>query len=451
MAVPTAVQHHYRYRHPSELGDGVLRLATSGGVAEERPRFFRGELVHPEQTCKLLLGLMSVVHARHHIPAGMLAKMQEQWDPVVTCGAERLRFEGFSACAGVYGRVDLYPGSIRGGAFGKGTTNVDFNPPMLAALARVGATDSVRLAVGSAGVELDTQAGSVFERKVELPVRWLKSFVEVQACQRRMTPAFEVSGPVAQRFFRSLPRMKTNRRTTWVVPSATGLRLSQVQPPGTALRIGGLERLRPLERLAIRARRLTAFADERTGATGWVLDFGDALFSLVISPEVWRGFSGEGQALEDLAAADWAPIISRVRAQLGWRSVVDVAELATLACIDAGAAERALAALGSRGLVGFDLAVASWFHRELPFDLSVVDALHPRLRGANKLVAAGAVRVKSKSEGRVEAWVRGSGVEHRVRLEGSEWRCTCPWFARHASDRGPCKHVLAVQLTAGAE
>ena len=446
-----AVQHVYRYPRPSELTADGLQLAASGGQVGESPRFFEGRLVRPEETAKLLLGLMSVVQARYHTPAAMLAKMAEQWDPVVTAGADRLRFEGFSACCGVYGRIDLHPGSVSDETFGRGTTNVDFNPPMLAALARVGPADSVKLAVGRHGVELETEAETVVERKVRLPVRWLKSFVEVQACQRRMTPVFDVAGPVAQRFLRSLPRVKTNRRETWVVPSASGLRLSQVRPRGTALRVGGLERLRLLERLAPRAQRVAAYSDERTGATGWVLDFGDAHFHLVISPEVWRGFSGEGQALEDLAADDWKSVITSVRAQLGWRSVIDVAEVARLAGVDTTAAERALSALGSRGLVGFDLQAARWFHRELPFDLSTVDALHPRLRGARKLVADGGVQVEAQRESRVDAWVRGTGVEHRVRLNGETWRCTCPWFAKHGTDRGPCKHVLAVQITVGQE
>ncbi|MGL4942941.1 MAG: SWIM zinc finger family protein [Thermoguttaceae bacterium] len=25
-------------------------------------------------------------------------------------------------------------------------------------------------------------------------------------------------------------------------------------------------------------------------------------------------------------------------------------------------------------------------------------------------------------------------------------KCTCPWYAKHQGERGPCKHVLAVQL-----
>jgi predicted nucleic acid-binding Zn finger protein len=34
-----------------------------------------------------------------------------------------------------------------------------------------------------------------------------------------------------------------------------------------------------------------------------------------------------------------------------------------------------------------------------------------------------------------------------VRWAADGPHCTCPWFARYAGRRGPCKHVLAVQLT----
>jgi hypothetical protein len=105
-----------------------------------------------------------------------------------------------------------------------------------------------------------------------------------------------------------------------------------------------------------------------------------------------------------------------------------------------------LAALGSRGLVGFDLGEGAYFHRELPFDLSLVEALQPRLQGARKLLAAGGVRVGERTHEQIELFVAGSGVEHRVRLTAAGAKCTCPWFSKHQGQRGPCKHVLAAQL-----
>ena len=82
----------------------------------------------------------------------------------------------------------------------------------------------------------------------------------------------------------------------------------------------------------------------------------------------------------------------------------------------------------------------------MPFDLSAVDALHPRLVKARKIVAAGQVRITRRDEP-IEALVRGSGVEHRVTLADCNGRCTCPWFSKHQGDAGPCAHILALRLT----
>ena len=42
--------------------------------------------------------------------------------------------------------------------------------------------------------------------------------------------------------------------------------------------------------------------------------------------------------------------------------------------------------------------------------------------------------------------VRGSGVEHRVRLAAGGDRCTCRWFSRYQGQRGVCKHILAARI-----
>ncbi len=448
-----SVEQVYRYRYASELDRErkTLRLATWSPGSDEHPHFFTGALVRPERTAKLLLSLMGIVQSRFHIPSAMLGRLIALSDPVATSSDERLRFEGFSACCGAYARLDLHPKSVSGERFGRGTTNVDFNQPMLSALATVRGSDRVSIAVGSDGVTLQTTRGEVFEKKVRLPLRWLKGFVEVQACQRRMQRVIDVPGPEAARFLRTLPRMKTNRRATWIVPSGRGLRISQVKPRGTAVRVGGLERLRALERLATDARNLQIHADETTGATGWVMVFDDCRFHLLVSPEVWRGFSGEGQALSSLAGKEWKGVLRRVQAQLNWNAVVNLAELAKRAAVEESVAQDALAALGARGLVGFDLDAAAYFHRELPFDLSTVEKMQPRLKGARKLVADQRVRIERRSADSVEAFVASGNVEHRVRLTAEQGKCSCPWYAKHQSDRGPCKHVLAVRIVLDEE
>jgi SWIM zinc finger len=66
----------------------------------------------------------------------------------------------------------------------------------------------------------------------------------------------------------------------------------------------------------------------------------------------------------------------------------------------------------------------------------VVDAVADDLHGEPEIDA---------SEGD-DALVRSGEVEYLVRFGADGPRCTCPWFARHRGDRGPCKHVLAAEL-----
>jgi predicted nucleic acid-binding Zn finger protein len=135
---------------------------------------------------------------------------------------------------------------------------------------------------------------------------------------------------------------------------------------------------------------------------------------------------------------------------LKWDTRIDAVSMARELSLSLEDITAALGALGSRGLVGYDLAEVAYFHRELPFDLALVESLHPRLLDARRLVNEGGVRLLRRERGQdgeqAEALVHGTEVEHRVWIGPSGSRCTCPWFSKHQGTRGPCKHVLAVQI-----
>lgn len=442
-----SLDYSYRYTFASELAAHSkgerLRLATCGGT-EEHPYFFQGRLTRPQRTADLLRGLAHIVQSRFHVPPAMLARILLLADPVITSSDDILRFEAFSACCSTYARVDLLPDALQGRLQGRGTTNVDFNAALRAALARIRDGDKIELSVGAKAVELSRNAESVVERKVPLPLRWLKGFVEVQAYQARMRPRLEVAGAEAWRFLRSLPR-GILRQTCWVIPAGRSLRVShRAATDGVA--IGGLQRLRVLEDLARHANQLLVFAEDASQTSTWTLFLDEARFHLVLSPEVWRGFSGEGQVLDDLAASEGKKSLARVQASLKWQSRIDVPSLASKCSLSEGAVTAALSTLGAQGLAGFDLAEGKYFHRELPFDLSRVEMLQPRLKDARKLLERQSVKILKQDNDRLEAIVAGTGVGHRVRLSSEQARCTCPWFGKYQGTRGPCKHVLAVQI-----
>jgi len=438
--------HTYRYSEPSslEFGNGVrIKLATSSPGATPHPHFFEGELRQPQLTAQLLSAVHLIVGSRFFTPANSLGLAIALADPVVTSGGGMLRLEGFSACCSTYVRVDMEPQAYAGDIVGKGTTNIDFNAPMRAALAKVRDADGLALSVGSTEFALHTAGASVVEKKVELPQRWLRSMVAVQAYQAAMHKVFEVGAIPALRFLRSLPKASTSKTPLWVMAGPQGLRVT-TQPSGdSGLRFTDSSRLRVLESLLPKATSLTLYADTSQQASAWCLDFGTMRLTLVLSAEVWRGFSGEGQALHALVLADDSHPLSAVRAQLNWQEALRADALAEQLQWPVSAVDHALQVLGASGLVGFDLAHSAYFHRVLPFDLSQLEDLNPRLADARALLRSGAVRLISTAP--LEAQVQSADVSYLVREVVGVLRCTCPWFAKHQGERGPCKHVLAAQ------
>jgi len=441
-----AVEHTYEYPFASEVvaeaGGKRLRLATSG-ARREHPHFFHGLLRQPRRLSDLLLALSLISRTRFFLAPGMLSRILAAADPVVTSGGERLRFEAFSVCCGVYARVDVHPEAMDGDWASHGTTNVDFNPPMRAALGRIGATDRVGLTVGTDRVEISRGEETVVERKVKLPMRWLKGFIEVQAYQSRLRLSLDLSADEMSRFLRSLPT-QVAPGMAFAVAAGKGLRVSQRETAG-AVPLGGAARLRALSNILRHGRRVRVFTGD-DGVSAWEVVTDDARFHLVLSPDAARGFSGEGQALDTLARSDAHDAVGRVRAALRWQARLTPDALAAEADVTPAAAASSLSVLGARGLVGFDVGEAAYFHRELPFDLELVEALQPRLLDARKLVDEAGVRIVSDTAETAEAYVRGTGVEHRVRANGEDYRCTCPWFSRNQGERGPCKHILALQI-----
>jgi hypothetical protein len=441
-----AAEHTYRYLAPSSVleadGRAEVSFATSGGTATN-PYFFSGFLAAPRQTAQALLVVAEVARTRYYEPPNMVAARIIAADPVVTSNLDRLRFESFSACAGVYARLDLEPGVLDGRPRAWGTTNVDFNPPMRAALARVHDDEAMLMHVGHDEVRVEMLAGSAVEKKVPLPERWLKGFAEVQVASAHMLLRHELPAVEARRFLQSLPRTKS-RSVAWATPAGRGLRLAS-RPDDAAVCLAGPERLRLLEKLLPFANTLRVYGPSservRTAEPGvWEVELDGARVVFVLSPELFRGFSGEGGVLADLASAD-EDVVEAVAERLHGQPLIDADDVSRGAGLDRPSVEAALRALGAAGRVGYDLAQNAYFHRELPYDREALEKMHPRLLGARKLVEQGAVVLHDDRA----ATVRSGDADYVVRIEHGMARCTCAWFAKHRGERGPCKHVLAVE------
>ncbi|MDQ5935887.1 MAG: zinc finger family protein [Cyanobacteriota bacterium erpe_2018_sw_21hr_WHONDRS-SW48-000092_B_bin.40] len=448
----SAINFSYDYRFASavELNDGRhgLTLATSGGL-EKNPYFFNGRLQNPKRTADILLTLSAISRTRFFSPGAIRERLLAAADPVVTCDGGQLRFEVFSVCCGVYARFDLAGNALDGAWLSKGTTNVDFNPPMRAALLALNNSDQVGFKIGSDSVELIKDSETVVERKVKLPVRWLRSFVEVQSYQALVKPSIEIAPSELQKLLISLPQQNIMQAgvVTYITPISKGYRLSQ-RPSSESVAVGAISRLKALEPILRHVSNIKTYTSE-ANVSAFELTLDEGKFFLVLSPNAARGFSGEGQALSDLAERVSDAVVAKVRATLAWQTSLNQELLSEKLNLSAADIQNALQILGTRGLVGFDISNNAYFHRELPFDLSVVEDLHPRLNKARKLVEQGAVKIAgNSSENSITANVRGESSEYLVQIKEHSFRCTCDWHVKHEGQRGPCSHVLAVELKA---
>jgi hypothetical protein len=438
--VSAALDFTYQYAFPSSVapsGTGKPRLALATCDADHaRPHFFDGRVRQPRIMGEMLYTLSDVVRTHFFLP------MPEIRDPVLTSNEQLLRLEGFSGCCGVYARVDLPAEAFDGECHGRGTTNVDFNTDMRNALLRLRDEEDVQFAVGADEVVLSRGNQKTVEKKVKLPLRWIKGFSEVQAYQPRLELKMEVNSAEALRFVRTLPKAAKPKMPSYAVYAGRSMRLSQRHQKG-AVPILGTHRVKVIEGLLPRAQSLKVWADDDSGASAWEVCYPIGCFFLMISPEVFRGFSGEGQMLSALANPPSDLVISKVRASMKWQSQLDAARLAGDLGLGQAEVEGALAVLGSRGLAGFDATTQQYFHRELPFDLDKVEEMQPRLGNARKLIEAG--QVKCLPDGATYE-VQGTGTIHRVHLSADQQSCTCPWFSKYLGQRGPCKHILAASI-----
>jgi hypothetical protein len=441
---------NYQYKYASAVrqsnGTKSLELATFGGE-QECPHFFSGHFLNPKRAADMLLLISTISRTRFFSPGELKRRMVAAADPVVTSDGSQLRFEVFSLCCGMYARFDLAGTGLDGAFFSKGTTNVDFNAPMRAALQTVTEGDIVGLSVGADAVELHHAGSKVVEKKVNLPERWLKGFIEVQIYQSNLKPVLTMSGQELANILRDLPAqgLTTPGNRTFLSRAEQRIRISHRSENG-AVGIGAMSRLKLLQPILHHASNLT-FYSTNDEVSAVQLHFDEGNLHVVLSPDASRGFSGEGQALRSLTSVVKASQLAMVRSALSWGTGAEIEELCSRFAMTRDEVLAILNALGARGLVGYDTFKKCYFHRQLPFDATQIEQLHPRMTKARKIENTSGVQVITNTELLREARVVSARSSHLVQLpEKGEPRCTCHWQFKHEGKRGACTHILAAEL-----
>lgn len=434
----------YNYNAISTIHKGkegnLLTLAHQTEIEEVNkiPCFFWGSLTEPYTTAKCWSTIAKVVRSNFGpTPLRLL-------DPIISAGAERLRFEGFSSCNGVYVRLDMMPEAVDGEFIASGTTNVDFNEPMLNALNAIQKNERVVLSVGQKDMQVVTSKAKVTEKKVTLPPRWIKGLTSVQMYLADMDLMFEINKIQSIQLFQSIP--KGTVKGEYFLSKRAGKFMFSPIASLDAVRIGGMHRLRLLENVLPLLEKISVFQSKGSETCAFVAEFGKMRLILGFSPDAHRGFSGEGNALESMIEQVPLEWVHGLNSLLKANEMFDPTMLSIENDIEFSTMDSLSASLSSMGLLGFDLHARQHFYRRLPFKTERILSYNPRLKNAKNLLNNDDVEILIRNANHIEAKVKGSGVFHKVIIDNENARCTCDWYTKYQGKRGVCKHVLAVKI-----
>lgn len=439
----TDLEYNYKgistYSKTKGINNLILAHQTEIEEVNNIPCFFWGSLTDPYVTAKCWSTIAKVVRSSFGpVPPSLR-------DPIVSAGSERLRFEGFSSCNGVYVRLDMKPEAIDGEFIASGTTNVDFNDPMLNALNAIQKNEKVTLAVGQQDVQVITSKAKVVEKKVTLPMRWVKGLTSVQLYLADMDLKFEINKIQTIQLFQSLP--KGSVKGDFFITKRAGKFMFSTLSTADSVRIGGVQRLRLLEGILSIVDKIFVYESSDKQTCSIVCEFGKMQLLMAFSPDSYRGFSGEGNVLETMTENLPMEWVYGLNSLLKSNEMFDPTMLSIENDIDFGTMDNLTSNLSSMGLLGYDLSEKAHFYRRLPFKTERILSLNPRLKNAKKLIDNEEVKITERRADYIEAKVKGSGVVHKVIIDSNSQKCTCDWFTAYQGKRGICKHILAVKMT----
>ncbi|MBC8755115.1 SWIM zinc finger family protein [Kordia sp. YSTF-M3] len=436
---------NYQYNALSSLqkkaGQENLLLSKFNEVHKgNSPCFFWGKLNNPYELSRCLITLSNIVQSSFNLSPFQLALLK---DPIVTAGNNQIRFEGFSHCAGVYARVDVLENGQDGEFIENGTTNVDFNTPLISELGKIKKNDELILSVGQKEVGFHKEGESFIERKVPLPTKWIKGLTTVQHYFSESDYALTLNRIQALQLFKTIPSGKV-KIDYYLIKRGSKYLFSPLKA-ANAVCIGGIHRLKLLQPLIPLIKELKVYPQKDMQSITFTLCFNELNFVFSLSRDFWRGFSGEGAALEALIEDLPDSLVQAFDNYSYTNQEFNPTLLSFEEGIDISKIDKLATKLSAMGLLGYDLDKNGFFYRRLPFKLDRILSLNPRLKGAEKLLEENKVVITSKKDNEIEAKVAGSGVQHYVVLKGDTQKCTCTWFSKNQGERGACKHILAVK------
>ncbi|MGX9705850.1 hypothetical protein [Laceyella tengchongensis] len=399
-------------------------------------------------------------------------------DPVITVAPDQVFFEAFSLDESSYGRLAVHSelfDDVKDFAYG--TTNIDFSDALLNEIQRIRSYRPTEFQVDPSGFEVATEGREVYkEKKIDVPVSWIRGFLQVQSAMTMPAVTFDVK-PIDLYNLCTFLRRHKERHS----PRSLKFLLKPGQPVQVVIepwnevmtfsdsvylgdtkqeiRTWGRRRLFLLERLLPLSRKITVNLLGTGLPSFYVADLGNLSFTLGLSGWTRNDWAGAGNF--DLLIGSSAQVTpeesKQVFSKMKWKKTATAESLAEWTGLPVPTVQAALRQLCSAGRVMFDLEIGRYRLRELTRDPLPVDQLryaNPREEKAKKLVQQGHVSLSRKEASASGVTLYGSVrtsnrsvepqvvLDHDGRIEQGE--CTCYFYKQNKLMQGPCEHMMAL-------
>lgn len=413
-------------------------------------KFFKGKVKNVFLFRDLLLFLSDIVNSRFYRP-----DLWRYLDPVITCEDTGIRMECFSSCASIYGRVDISTDLFEGYELEhRGTTNVNFNKEFIEALLTLRNSNDSFLEVGQDSLVLESDDKKVKEKKVKLPERWIKGFLQSQSIYSKAKKVFDLNTINAKKLILDCQKSMTDKEY-YLISNNNGINISAYKPSkNDYLAVSGLNRLTLLKKIIPHITGLKIYSVKETGSTLWLIKTSVATISFALASSVKNGFSGEGESLRNLSLNHDETLDDLTLQMIKGLNSFNLEEIAQIMEVSQEEVIPSIDSLAMSGILGYDCENEKYFYRELPF----ADKKNSRFENSKDILKNSNVEIEEviKNENGLSAkgWVQGSTAKYyshvTVNQKGyiESAKCNCQWFAKNELKRGPCKHILALRLFA---
>jgi len=402
----------------------------------------------------------------------------ETLDPVVTVYPDEIVFEVFSHEGGCYGLLTAPLSAFEiEGEVHPGTTNIDFSWDLREVLQGIRSSRQTYLTIGQsdATAARDSLGQNHFERRVSVPDRWLRSFLQMQGSQTA-SPFFITVHPVdllnALTYLREHRTYRSPQGIRYEMQPDTSVKMI-LEPwdevitlrdthytgfPRT-VRVWGRKRLGVLQDVLPFAQRVTIGILGRGLPHIYTVHCGP--FRLTIALSSWTPNDSSSNAF-DLTAQQGPANEEHIRqlvALLGTHNGMRRNALLGATDLTTTELEQALLHLCRSGRALYDPATATIRLRDFlqePVDTASLFPPDPRLAAAQMLLDTDQVHLQ---EGEKSYYgqkniiaVIHDGVDYEVTCSLDNngrikyGRCGCSFFLANIMSRGPCSHILAARL-----